>query len=72
VIHRVAGSGRGRTHLSVGQGGCLPERSRATQDAQTPLYHAAIQGHAAVATQLLAAGAAVDAKDEVCAWRGGG
>ena len=45
--------------------GCLPERCRAPQFRKTPLHHATSGGHAAVVEQLLAAGAAVDAKDEV-------
>ena len=48
-----------------GEGGCLPERCLASQRGETPLYHAAEEGHAAVVEQLLAAGAAMDAKDEV-------
>ena len=62
------GGGRGRTHLCGGEMGCLPERCRAPQFGWTPLLIAAIKGHAAVAQQLLAAGAAVDAKGKV---RGG-
>ena len=45
--------------------GCLPERCRAPQNGWTPLHDAAIGGHTAVVEQLLAAGAAVDAKDKV-------
>ena len=37
----------------------------ALQYGRTPLHEAAGRGHAAVVGQLLAAGAAVDAKDEV-------
>ena len=43
----------------------LPDRCRAPQNEMTPLHHAAWQGHAAVAGQLLAAKADVGAKDEV-------
>jgi hypothetical protein len=45
--------------------GLLPERCRAPQRGTTPLHRAAIEGHPAVVEQLLAAGAAVDAKDQV-------
>jgi len=45
--------------------GFMPEPCRAPQMGETPLYHAAIRGHAAVVEQLLAVGAAVDAKNEV-------
>jgi len=45
--------------------GCLPEPCRAPQREETPLHRAAIRGHAAVVEKLLAAGAAVDAKDKV-------
>ena len=45
--------------------GCLPERFHALQDGATPLHRAAMFGHAAVVQQLVAAGAAVDAKDQV-------
>ena len=48
-----------------GEGGCLPERCRAPQSGRTPLHLAAEGGRAAVIKQLLAAGAAVDAKDMV-------
>ena len=44
---------------------CLPERCRAPQAGDTPLHQAAEKGHAAVVEQLLAAGAAKNAKDEV-------
>ena len=43
----------------------LPERCRAPQDGFTPLHEAAEGGHAAVVEQLLAAGAATDAKNAV-------
>ena len=45
--------------------GCLPEPFRVPQRGETPLDRAAIGGHAAVVEQLLATGAAADAKDEV-------
>ena len=44
---------------------CLPEPCRAPQGGYTPLHNAAIRGHAAVVEQLLAVGAAADAKDKV-------
>ena len=52
-----------------GERDALPERCRVPQGGMTPLHQAAGGGHAAVVVQLLAAGAAKDAKDEV---RGGG
>ena len=63
------GSGRGHTHLRRGERGVLPERCRAPQNGKTPLHCAAFKGHAAILAQLLAAGAAADAEDEV---KGGG
>jgi len=45
--------------------GVLPERCRTPQIGRTPLHKAAEGGHAVVVEQLLAAGAAKDAKDEV-------
>ena len=54
----IAGSGRGRTHLRGGEGGCLTERCRALQNGFAPLHLAAHGGYAAVVEQLLAAGAA--------------
>jgi len=57
VIQRIAGSGRGHTHLRGGEGRCLPERCRAPQFGSTPLRCAAIRGHASVVEKLLAAGA---------------
>ena len=48
-----------------GEGCCLPERCRAPQRGFTPLHLAAVGGHAALAKQLLAAGATADAKDNV-------
>ena len=65
AIHRVAGSGKKRTHLRGGERGCLPERCHSPQDGEMPLHQAASQGHTPVVGQLLAAGAAVDAKDQV-------
>ena len=63
------GFGRGRTHLRGGERGCLPECCRAPQSGSTPLHRGAMHGYVAVVEQLLAAGAAVDAKDKL---RGGG
>ena len=45
--------------------GRLPERCHAPQWGESPLHRAAQRGHAAVVEQLLAAGAAVEAKDQV-------
>ena len=59
------GGGRRHTHWRGGEIGCLPEPCRAPQGEETPLYCAAGEGHSAVVEQLLAAGAAVDAKSEV-------
>jgi len=59
------GGGRGRTRWRGGVGGCLPERCRAPQRGETPLHRAAEGGYPAAVEQLLAAGAAVDVKDEV-------
>ena len=56
--------GRGRTNLR-GERGCLPNRGRAPQEGRTPLHRAAMEGHAAVAGQLLAAKADVEAQDTV-------
>ena len=65
VWHRGGrGCWRGRTHLRA-ERGVLPERCRAPQGGTTPLHSAALRGHAAVVEQLLAAGAAKDAKDAV-------
>jgi hypothetical protein len=64
------GCGRGRTHLR-GERGCLPDRCRAPQEGRTPLHRAAIGGHPAVVAQLLAAGAAKEARDQVCVCGGG-
>ena len=50
---------REAAHLH-GERGCLPECCRAPQDGRTPLHLA--WRHAAVAKQLLAAGADVEAK----------
>ena len=55
----------GGTRTGADERGCLPERCRAPQWGETPLNHAAEEGHSAVVEQLLAAGAAVDAKDNV-------
>ena len=46
------------------EGGYRPERCRAPQDGDTPL-HLAVEHGLAVVEQLLAAGAAVDAKGNV-------
>ena len=43
----------------------MPERCRAPQNGDTPLDCAAGKGHAAVVEQLLAAGAATDAENNV-------
>ena len=43
--------------------GCLPDLCRAPQNERTPLHRAAMEGHAAVAGQLLAAKADVEAQD---------
>ena len=59
------GGGRGHTHSRGGAGGYLPERCCAPQGGQTPLHCAAHGGYAAVVEPLLAAGAAVDAKNTV-------
>ena len=72
VIQRIAGSGRGRTHLRGGEGGCLTERCRAPQDGHSPLHLSAQHGHSAMVEQLLAAGAAVDTQNEVRGVGGGG
>ena len=53
-------------------GGCLAERCHSPQDGETPLHCFVQYGDAAVVEQLLAAGAAVDAKDEVRGGVGGG
>ena len=45
--------------------GCLPEPCRAPQYGYTALHHSAFRGLASVVEQLLAAGAAADAKNEV-------
>ena len=65
VWHRGGrGCWRGCAHLR-GERGVLPERCRAPQDGSTPLHCAALIGYAAVVEQLLAAGAAKDAKNKV-------
>ena len=64
VIHRVTGSGGGRTHLDR-EMVCLIERGRAPQNGQPPLILASWHGHATVVEKLLAAGADTDAKTEV-------
>ena len=56
--------------MRKGEGGHLPEPCRPPQFGKTPLHVAARYGYAAVVEQLLAAGAAVDAKDKV--WGVGG
>ena len=43
----------------------MPERYRAPQDGKTPLFIAVREGRVELVEQLLAAGATVDAKDEV-------
>ena len=55
--------------MCEGEKGFLPERRLVPQSGWTPLHGAAVNGHAAVLKQLLAAGGAVDAKTPV---RGGG
>ena len=65
------GCGEGCTHLR-GQRGGLSEHCRAPQDGLTPLLVAALQGHAAVVEQLLAAGVNTEAKRTVSWERGGG
>ena len=52
-------------HFRGGEGGCLPERCHLPQGGKTPLHCAAEHCRVAVVEQLLAAGAAVDAKDTV-------
>ena len=54
-----------------GERGCLPEHCCAPQTGLTPLHLAAHNGRAAVVEPLLAAGAAVDAKDKVSQGGGG-
>ncbi len=41
---------------------CIPSRA---QSDKTPLHYAAGEGHASIVTELLAAGADINAKDEV-------
>ena len=68
----LRGGGRGGAlgrEGAHGEGRSLPERCRAPQVGETPLYLAVEGGHATVAGQLLAAGAAVTARDEVGGWR---
>ena len=64
MVQWVAGNGGGRTHLR-GERDVLSERCRAPQHRNTPLHRAAKGGHAEVVEQLLAAGAAKDAKNAV-------
>ena len=58
-------------YLPRGETGFVPECRRAPQYEQTSLHIAAWQGHASVAEQLLAAGAAVNMKNEVWGERRG-
>jgi len=67
-IKRVAGAGEGERTCAEDRGGtCLsvPERCRAPQWGKTPLHRAAERGLAAVVEQLVAAGAVMDAHDEI-------
>ena len=65
VMHRVVGAGGAARSCADERGGRLPERCHAPQCGETPLHRAAQRGHVAVVEQLLAAGAAVEAKDQV-------
>ena len=64
LVKTVAGAGEG-ARTCADERGCLPERCHSPQGGQTPLHLAAEKGCTGVVKHLLAAGAAVDAKDKV-------